>query len=200
AINTEHLADGAVTAYKMSAAEDGSNEGMVPVGDANGNFTYQQIDGSIIDAKNLTSTNTVLEITGGEGATLVDAQIDFADAGEDKVLVTDDEGNVTWVDQSEVGEILEAENGLTKENLVIKLGGTLIEETTITTDATNTLAIAGLEPGTISDKLIVTETDGTLRQMKAAMPKFFYMPAVIFDTSVQGSFTRNLHEEYEAQF
>ncbi|QAA81263.1 hypothetical protein EI546_05765 [Aequorivita sp. H23M31] len=125
---------------------------------------------------------------------------DIATADPDQVLTTDINGNPVWVDQSEVGEIVDATNGLNKDGLDIKLGGTLIEPTTITTDATNTLAIAGLEAGTVEDRLVVVETDGTLRAIKAAMPKFFYMPAIIFDTSVNGTFTRNLHSEYQAQF
>lgn len=40
-----------------------------------------------------------------------------------------------------------------------------------------------------------------IEEAKAAMPKFFYMPAIIFDTSVQGTeLTRDLHAEYKAQF
>ncbi|MBI6121357.1 hypothetical protein, partial [Salegentibacter maritimus] len=121
--------------------------------------------------------------------------------GNDQIMATDATGNVTWIDKSGVGEILEAKNGLTKSALDIKLGGALIEPTSITTDATNTLAVAGLQPGTANDQLVVAEADGTLRQVKSAMPKFFYMPSVVFDTSTQGtSFTRNLHQEYVNQF
>ncbi|NGX85318.1 collagen-like protein, partial [Aequorivita sp. KMM 9714] len=126
---------------------------------------------------------------------------DLAAAGPDQVLTTDNNGNPIWVNQTEVGEIVEAKNGLNKNGVDIKLGGALIEPTTITADATNTLAVAGLQTGTIQNKLVVAEADGTLRQIKAAMPKFFYMPAIIFDTSVQQSgVTRNLHAEYVAQF
>ncbi|RCU56935.1 hypothetical protein, partial [Oceanihabitans sediminis] len=126
---------------------------------------------------------------------------DLAAAGPDQVLTTDNNGNPNWVNQTEVGEIVEAKNGLNKNGVDIKLGGALIEPTTITADVTNTLSVAGLQTGTIQNKLVVAEADGTLRQIKAAMPKFFYMPAIIFDTSVQQSgLTRNLHAEYVAQF
>ncbi len=36
--------------------------------------------------------------------------------------------------------------------------------------------------------------------VKAAMPKFFYMPPIVFDTTEIGTFERNLHEEYLNQF
>lgn len=36
--------------------------------------------------------------------------------------------------------------------------------------------------------------------VKAAMPQFFYMPALLFDTSTTGSFTKDLYQEYVGQF
>src|SRR5690554_2908704 len=115
-------------------------------------------------------------------------------------MITDENGNVTWVNQTEIGEIVDATNGLNKAGTDIKLGGALVEPTIITTDATNTLAVAGLQTAAAEHQLVVAEADGTLRQIKAAMPKFFYMPAIIFDTSTNGTFTKDLHAEYVAQF
>src|SRR5699024_7108959 len=40
----------------------------------------------------------------------------------------------------------------------------------------------------------------TTYTVKSNAPDFFYMPAVIFDTSVNGTATRNLYEEYKDQF
>ncbi|WP_150452044.1 hypothetical protein [Arenibacter lacus] len=36
--------------------------------------------------------------------------------------------------------------------------------------------------------------------VKAAMPKFFYMPTILFDTSTLGQKTKDLHAEYLSQF
>jgi len=52
----------------------------------------------------------------------------------------------------------------------VKLGGTLIEPTTITTDATNTLSVAGLVEQTGSalndvDGIMTVEVDGTIRKV-----------------------------------
>lgn len=55
-----------------------------------------------IEAKDLTSGSDILEILNGEGATLTDAEIRFADADSDKVLITDDEGNPVWADKSDL--------------------------------------------------------------------------------------------------
>ncbi|MES2419483.1 MAG: hypothetical protein V4541_14955, partial [Bacteroidota bacterium] len=108
------------------------------------------------------------------------------------------------------------DNGLTKTADNIQLGGELINAvTTITTNSTpgsNTLAITGLQSGSITpdaitgiapDKIVVAgSSNGVLKTVNAAMPKFFYMPAVIFDTSVIGPtvLTKDLHDLYKAQF
>jgi hypothetical protein len=92
-----------------------------------------------------------------------------------------------------------ANNGLTKTDNNIQLGGQLEDDTVIDLND-NTLAIEGLPAGSSTDKTVVADpTTGVLKQVKQA-PKFFYMPSVIFDTSVQGTYTRNLYVEYKKQF
>lgn len=49
------------------------------------------------------------------------------------------------------------------------------------------------------------ENDGTGKWIAlgsdfSSMPKFFYMPSIIINTSVNGTFKRNLYAEYKAQF
>ena len=82
------------------------------------------------------------------------------------------------------------------------MGGTLEIPTTITTDNTNTLAIQGLQPSTATtDKVVVTDVNGVLKNSSGAMPKFFYMPAITFDTSaITTGLTKNLYQEYVNQF
>lgn len=56
-------------------------------------------------------------------------------------------------------------NGLTKTGKNIGLGGTLAGATTITTSGANTLALAGLQSGTASDSVVVSDpTTGELRR------------------------------------
>ena len=55
-----------------------------------------------------------------------------------------------------------ARNGLTQIKDTVELGGTLIKPTTITTSATNTLSIAGLQSGKKSDS-IMTDSAGVVR-------------------------------------
>lgn len=83
----------------------------------------------------------------------------------------------------------------------VGLGGALNEATTITATATNTLAIAGLQTGAVSDNImVVNPATNVVKKVKAVMPKFFYMPSIVFDISVVGTFNRNLYNEYINQF
>lgn len=56
-----------------------------------------------------------------------------------------------------------SDNGLTSTNGKVQLGGLLTAATIVTADATNTLAIAGLQAGSTSDKIVVADTNGVLK-------------------------------------
>ncbi|WP_233166002.1 beta strand repeat-containing protein [Pedobacter sp. ASV12] len=58
-----------------------------------------------------------------------------------------------------------ADNGLTQSANNIQLGGTLTGATTITTDANKTLAVAGLQAGASTDKVVTADANGVLRQL-----------------------------------
>ena len=103
-----------------------------------------------------------------------------------------------------------ANNGLTVDATAdaIQLGGNLTKATTITqssyplTIATGgtALTVSGLPTGAVADKSVVADANGVLKTVKQA-PRFFYMPAVIFDTSTNGTaLKRNLYDEYVKQF
>src|SRR5699024_5970610 len=110
-----------------------------------------------------------------------------------------------------------ANNGLSKTDGNIQLGGDLTEATAITTDAANTLAIDGLQEGEKEDEVMVVDpSTGVLKKTNAVMPKFFYMPSIVMPTAAAqlgsipyggteiteggGTFTVNLHAIYNAQF
>lgn len=68
-----------------------------------------------------------------------------------------------------VSEGVTVANGLSKDSFQIRLGGALDRATTITTDATNTLAVAGLQGGTAADSIVVADkTTGVLRRRAVA--------------------------------
>jgi hypothetical protein len=91
------------------------------------------------------------------------------DTGTDSLLVVSPTGQVKSVAASDLIDALNYTNGLTKSGNDVKLGGALTEPTTITTDATNVLKVAGLQSGNIStDSLVVSTPDGTLKRVSAA--------------------------------
>lgn len=59
-----------------------------------------------------------------------------------------------------------ADNGLTKTDTNVQLGGLLTKATTITTNYRNTLAIKNLQSGELTDQLITTDADGVLRNLQ----------------------------------
>jgi len=85
----------------------------------------------------------------------------------DSVMVVDpSNGTLKWISASKLFNALTFENGLTKTGNTVRLGGTLNQATTITTDGTNVLKIAGLQGGNLgADSLVVTSSDGTLKKV-----------------------------------
>ncbi|OAZ04510.1 hypothetical protein [Flavobacterium succinicans] len=71
---------------------------------------------------------------------------------------------VNGISSLEVDVLGNAINGLTRLSGDVKLGGTLSEATTITTDATNTLALSGLAASTTAtdDQIVVTSGAGNV--------------------------------------
>lgn len=65
---------------------------------------------------------------------------------------------------------VKANNGLTKSGDTVKLGGTLIEATKVTTTGTNTLAIEGLTSGSLAtDSIVVANaTTGVLKRVSSS--------------------------------
>src|SRR5690554_5924401 len=119
--------------------------------------------------------------------------------GNEGEVLTRVGGNQTeW---SNVSDLIEVSNGLEKNATdVIQLGGNLIKDTKITLDeyeleidATDSdLIISGLDNTKvqatnattgITDHLLAVDANNNVKALKAAMPKFFYMPSIIIPTS-----------------
>ncbi|MBE8720622.1 hypothetical protein, partial [Sphingobacterium pedocola] len=214
--------------YKVSIKEGAANSMLVT--NAAGQLEWATIE-SILAAKDLTAADgaaaTIEVASGGVGATLVEtslrvkaesittsqikdgtiAPVDIADAGANQVLVTGADNKPTWINQSALGNTVTANNGLTKVVNNVKLGGKLEEATKLETDVTNTLAITGLQKGDLkTDKYVVMDAAGVLKQLKAAMPKYFYAPSVPIPTHdananvLTGVQTIELHTIYKQQF
>ncbi|TJZ59846.1 hypothetical protein FAZ15_13190 [Sphingobacterium olei] len=79
--------------------------------------------------------------------------------------------------KTKLSSLVKADNGLTindgSTNAAdagkVQLGGALNQVTTITADATNTLAIDGLQNATAANSIVVTEAGGVLRSVKRSL-------------------------------
>ena len=94
---------------------------------------------------------------------------DIKTGGNSKVIVTDASGNVTWIDQTALGNTVTAENGLTKTGNNIKLGGKLIDPTTKIDTNGNALAIEGLGAVAVENDFVVVQKDGVLKTVNRSI-------------------------------
>ncbi|WP_270088638.1 hypothetical protein [Sphingobacterium sp. SYP-B4668] len=124
------------------------------------------------------------------------APIDIAKAGNDQVLVTDENGNPKWVPQSDIATEITADNGLGAIANNVQLGGKLLKETIITQDGQkleiatlgSQFVVSGLDKkkvqatdatAGVTQHLLAVGSDNVVKALKAAMPKFFYMPSIV---------------------
>jgi len=189
-------------------------------GAADGSITSTDL--TVTDGENSTFEDVVLEITPGAvvtdklaadavtNAKLADDAVNTENIVDGGVEASDINANVagdglskTTTGALEVG----ANNGITATTNNIQLGGNLIQPTAITTDVDNTLALEGLQSGSESDNILVADPNtGVLKQIKAALPKFFYMPSIIIPTdsdqvpSGETFGEIDLHQRYADQF
>lgn len=187
-------------------------------GEVTGPLNATEVANDVIDAANL-KTDAVTTVKIANNTIL----------GED--LNVNVAGN--GLSQANNGALqINASNGLTVDatNDVVQLGGNLTKTTTITQNgnpfnivtAGTALTISGLpntastqynaENGVGSDRIVVADTNGLLKEMKAAMPKFFYAPSIALPTAPDqivvgsgitessGVYTVQLHTIYSNQF
>ena len=130
-----------------------------------GNGLTKQGD-SIVLGGTLSSTTTIatsatnfLRITGLQSGNLNDSMM----------TVNPATGQLRLISASSFLNNLRASNGITKNGDTVVLGGALNRATTITTSATNTLSIAGLQSGVSTDSVLVADpATGLMRRVSAS--------------------------------
>jgi len=92
--------------------------------------------------------------------------IGAAQAQKVTTRVVDNKGTIKWVIDSTTSVVTRAVNGITKTGDSVKLGGTLIETTTIATSATEFLRITGLQSGSRADSVVmINNATGQLKKI-----------------------------------
>lgn len=146
----------------------------------------------------------------GSGNVRIDDINDVANQGDvstDRIVVANADGVLKTVAASAIAPNVTTNNGITQNTATndIELGGDLNRATTIDQNG-NELAIAtggenliisgldktkvqatvnGATTTGITDHLLAVGADNTVKALKAAMPKFFFMPSIIIPTSEQ---------------
>jgi hypothetical protein len=137
------------------------------INDANNGLTKNgktvQLGGALNQQTTITTTAAnFLAITG----------LATGSAATDSVMVVSPTtGQVKAIAVADLVDAITYTNGINNSNPTgaVKLGGALTEPTTLTTDATNVLKIAGLGSGDVAvDSLVVAAADGTLKRVSAS--------------------------------
>ena len=106
-----------------------------------------------------TSATNFLQITGLQSG---------SNTADSVVVIDPSTGQLKFMSASSLFNTLTFENGLTKNGDIVELGGTLSKPTTIVTDASNVLKLAGLQSGNLAtDSMVVSTADGTLKRVAA---------------------------------
>ena len=91
-----------------------------------------------------------------------------------------------WINVSSTDTVT-ASNGLTKDtNGEIQLGGDLIKPTVITTDATNTLAIQGVEDATATEDVNILVVDNSTGVIKKRVFSDLFQEEVLLEVATSG--------------
>lgn len=136
---------------KMSVADLMSlyaNNGLTKVADS------IQLGGNLTKATTIgaSATNT-LAVTGLQSGST-----------NDSVVVADATTGV--LKRISLADAVKANNGVSKSGDTVQLGGALTKATTVTTTATNTLAVAGLQSGSTNDSVVVADpSTGALKRI-----------------------------------
>ncbi|WP_257957567.1 hypothetical protein, partial [Parapedobacter tibetensis] len=156
--------DGTVQTIDIGAVVT-ANETVTTLADnTDGTFSYTNEAGDVVTF----DANTTTMADNGDGTyTFTNANGDAitVDVPQSVVGNIQNEGDIFNEIINLIGENeVDAINGLTKVDGEIKLGGALTEPTEIITDATNTLAISGLEAGdVVTNSVVSVDPNGVLQ-------------------------------------
>ena len=142
------------TASMLSPYINKANNGLTKNGQTD------QLGGALIQPTTITTTAAnFLAITGLQSG---------SNTTDSVMVVNPTTGQVKFISAASLFNALTFSNGITKTGNLVELGGTLTKPTTITTDPTNTLKVAGLQSGNLStDSIVTVATDGTLKRVTA---------------------------------
>ncbi|MBK7956806.1 MAG: hypothetical protein IPK03_01000 [Bacteroidetes bacterium] len=142
----------------------------IPIIDSITKVINNQLTNNLINGNNTTAGNGLISIVGGTGSALKNNSISVnTSALKDSVAIYVVQSPIKDSIISLVNVTLTANNGLTKSGINFELGGTLTKPTSINTSGANTIAVSGLQSGTVADSILVADaTTGVMRRRSPA--------------------------------
>lgn len=128
-----------------------------------------RLGGNLTAATTITNNSNTLTIATGGSALNVTGLT--AGAATDSLLtINTTTGRVNRVAPSLLNKVdsTTASNGITLTGKDVRLGGALTTSTTITTDATNTLLLAGLQSSSLNDSVVMITSGNVLRRINSS--------------------------------
>lgn len=175
-IDEDHLINKSVTADKLGSTVDQVN--YVGVTDGNGGVVYKSIHAVIAENAGNLITEGALIISAGTGINALNSNVNIK--VREKGIIS------TLIDDSAVVEAKIAANAVTTSK---------VNNKAITADK---IGSQSAKPGTF---LVADENNGALfKEIKAMMPKFFYLPSISLDISPTNSGKKDVYKEYTTQF
>jgi C1q domain len=141
--------------------------------------------------------------------TLTIAGLQSGSAATDSLLVQTNAGVVRRISSATLLKVdsTTASNGVSLIGKDVRLGGTLTQPTVLSTSASNTLALAGLQTGSATDSFVVQSTGGVLRKIvNNDLPQFLvqasrtnaYTVTTAFNNVIYNTVTTNVGAAYNA--
>ncbi|KZE83588.1 hypothetical protein AV926_04190 [Myroides marinus] len=179
-IDTNHIKDNAVSSAKI-------NKNAV----VNEKIAIDAVTTSKIKNK----TISFYKISSGK---VFDGEEVVTNVPEGQVITADGEGGVIYKSLSSQGKKISTDQSINVTN-----GGKAV-----LSDINISVADKGVTPAKISSEqakegaVLVADGKGgaVYKELKASMPKFFYLPSIALDVTPGKSGTRNIYEDYATQF
>lgn len=127
-----------------------------------------QLGGNLTQATTITNNANPLTIATG-GTALNITGLTAGITTDSIVTINTTTGKINRINISALNKMdsTTSNNGLTLSGKNVQLGGNLTQATTITTSATNTLALTGLQTGSSTDSILVTSPGGIIKKIIA---------------------------------
>ncbi|MGL5274249.1 hypothetical protein [Myroides sp.] len=187
AVSTTQLVNKAVSPEKLSStlATGNVTKGQVLTADGDGNVKFEEpkSTGSNVTKKNITESTTIMATKGAKGSVMEEVQLDIKGGS-----IRTEHIATSAVDSKQI------RNGAVKDDIIQAKG---VDSSKISSEGVDTAGYVLTADGSGGASWQQVETP---KEVKAAMPKFFYAPSFYISVDPGERAQINIYEEYLEQF